>query len=91
MLDATEELVKRAMVKTKLSYDELPGSVKELLEDLKARRAQLNYKAMILSAMRRHAAGHDRKSSWTRKNKRYGFTATCPAVKLAVLVLTSLY
>lgn len=75
MLDATEELVKRAMVKARLSYDDLPGHVKDLLEDIKTRRAELNYKALILSAMKRHASGHDRKSTWTRKNKRLGFKA----------------
>ena len=83
MLDATEELVKRAMVKARLSYDDLPGHVKDLLEDLKTRRAELNYKALILSAMKRHASGHDRKHSWTRKSKRFGFKA--PGTKIAEL------
>jgi predicted metal-dependent peptidase len=72
MLDATEELAKRAMVKARLDYDSLPGSVKELLEDIKARRAELNYKQLIMSAMKRHASGHDRNHTWTRPSKRYG-------------------
>lgn len=83
MLDATEELVKRAMVKARLSYDDLPGHVKDLLEDIKTRRAELNYKALILAAMKRHAAGHDRKSTWTRKSKRFGFKA--PGTKVGDL------
>lgn len=83
MLDATEELVKRAMVKARLSYDDLPGHVKELLQDITTRRAELNYKALILSAMKKHAAGHDRKHSWTRKSKRFGFKA--PGTKIADL------
>lgn len=72
MLDATEELAKRAMVKARLEYDALPGSVKELLEDIKMRRAELNYKQLIMSAMKRHASGHDRDFTWTRPSKRYG-------------------
>lgn len=72
MLDATEELAKRAMVKARLDYDSLPGTVKELLEDIKARRAELNYKQLIMSAMKRHASGHDRDFTWTRPSKRYG-------------------
>ena len=72
MLDATEELAKRAMVKARLDYDSLPGSVKDLLEDIKARRAELNYKQLIMSAMKRHASGHDRDFTWTRPSKRYG-------------------
>lgn len=83
MLDATEELVKRAMVKARLSYDDLPGHVKDLLQDIATRRAELNYKALILAAMKRHAAGHDRKHSWTRKSKRFGFKA--PGTKIAEL------
>lgn len=72
MLDATEELAKRAMVKARLDYDSLPGTVKELLEDIKARRAELNYKQLIMQAMKRHASGHDRDFTWTRPSKRYG-------------------
>ena len=72
MLDATEDLVKRAMVKARLDYSSLPDSVKELLEDIKMRRAELNYKALIMLALKRHAAGHDRKHTWTRKSKRFG-------------------
>lgn len=83
MLDATEELVKRAMVKARLSYDDLPGHVKELLEDIKTRRAELNYKALIMSALKKHAAGHDRKNTWTRKSKRFGFKA--PGTKVGDL------
>lgn len=83
MLDATEELAKRAMVKARLDYDSLPGSIKELLEDIKSRRAELNYKALIMAAMKRHAAGHDRKHSWTRRSKRFGNKA--PGTKVGEL------
>lgn len=83
MLDATEELVKRAMVKARLSYDDLPGHVKDLLEEIKTRRADLNYKALILLAMKKHASGHNRKATWTRKNKRLGFKA--PGTKVGDL------
>ena len=83
MLDATEDLMKRAMVKARLSFDELPGHVKELLEEIKTRRAELNYKALIMSALKRHAAGHDRKHTWTRKSKRFGYKA--PGTKVGDL------
>lgn len=83
MLDATEELVKRAMVKARLSYDDLPGHVKDLLEEIKTRRAELNYKALIMAAMKKHASGHNRKNTWTRKNKRLGFKA--PGTKVGDL------
>lgn len=83
MLEATEDLVKRAMVKSRLSYDDLPGHIKELLEDIKARRAELNYKALIMLAMKRHASGHNRKHTWTRKSRRFGNKA--PGTKVGEL------
>lgn len=83
VLDATEELMKRAMVKARLDYSSLPDSVKDLLEDIKARKAELNYKALIMAALKRHAAGHDRKNSWTRKSKRFGNKA--PGTKVGDL------
>jgi len=89
MLDATEELMKRAMVKARLSYDDLPGHIKDLLEDIKTRRAELNYKALIMSALKRHASGHDRKSTWTRKSKRFGFKA--PGTKIGDLPKLRVY
>lgn len=83
MLDASEDLVKRALVKAKLDYSTLPDFVKEMLDDIKVRRAELNYKALIMQAMKRHAAGHDRKSTWTRKSKRFGNKA--PGTKVGDL------
>ena len=72
MMDATEELMKRAMQKQGLSYDDLPGHVKELLEDIKSRRAELNYRAMILSAIKKRASGFNREQTWTRQSRRFG-------------------
>ena len=72
MLEATEDLVKRAMVKQRFGYDDLPGHVKELLDHIKGRTAELNYKQMILSAMKASLPANVRKHSWTRKSKRFG-------------------
>lgn len=83
VLDATEDLVKRAMVKSSAGYDDLPANIKELLDDIKARRAELNYKALILAAIKRSASGHERKSTWSRKSRRYGNLA--PGTKVGDL------
>lgn len=72
MMDATEELVKRAMQKRGLTMDRLPGFVQELLADIEARRTELNYRQLILSAIKRHASGWHRESSWTRPSRRFG-------------------
>lgn len=75
MLDATEELVKRAVQKQGLSYDNIPQFAKDLLDSIKARRAELNYKQLILSAIKKHASGFNREHSWTRKSRRFGLKA----------------
>lgn len=71
-LDATEELIQRAMIKRSMSYDNLPGHAKELLQHIKTRRKQLDYRGMLLSAIKKHATGIDRKRTWTRPSRRYG-------------------
>lgn len=89
MLDATEELVKRAMVKQSMGYDNLPASVRELLDSIKQRRAELNYKSLILAAIKRSASGHDRTNSWTRRSRRFGNKS--PGTKDGNLPKLSLY
>lgn len=89
VLDATEDLVKRAMVKQGLGYDDLPSSIKELLDDIKSRKSELNYKGLILSAIKRSASGHDRDYSWTRRSRRFGNKA--PGTKEGALPKLSLF
>jgi predicted metal-dependent peptidase len=89
MLDATEDLIKRAMVKQKLDYSDLPGNIRELLQDIKARRAELDYRGLINSAIKKHASGHERKHSWTRKSKRFGNKA--PGTKVGDLPKLNFY
>lgn len=72
MLEATEDLVKRAMVKARFGHDELPGHIKELLEHIKQRKAELDYKRLILQAMKKSLPANFRKKSWTRKSRRFG-------------------
>lgn len=89
MLDGISDLIKRAMNKMNSSYDKIPDSVKELLDYVDTRRAELNYKALIMSAMKKHASGHDRTHTWTRKSKRFGFKA--PGTKVGELPRLELY
>lgn len=89
MLEATEDLMKRAMIKQKLSYDELPSSIRELLQEINSRKVELDYRSMILQAIKRSASGHDRKHSWTRKSRRFGNKA--PGTKVADLPKLDMY
>ena len=72
MLEATEDLVKRAQIKCRFGYDELPQHIKELLEHIKQRKAELNYKAIIMQALKASLPSNTRVNSWTRKSRRFG-------------------
>jgi len=89
LLDAAEDLMKRTMQKTSTSFSTLPKHIQELLQDIETQRAELNYKALILSAIRRHATGVDRKHTWTRKSKRFGVLA--PGTKVGNLPKLDVY
>lgn len=73
MLDATEELVKRAMQKRGLSYSNLPKYAQELLDEIDARRSELDIRKIIHSAIKRNASGFNREKTWTRRSRRYGY------------------
>lgn len=89
MLEATEDLIKRAMIKQKLDYNDLPGSIKDLLQEIKTRKSELDYRSMILLAIKKSASGHERKHTWTRKSKRFGNKA--PGTKVGDLPKLNIY
>lgn len=72
MLEATEDLVKRAMVKCRYGHDDVPGHVKELLEHIKQRKSELDYKRIIMQALKSSLPANFRVKSWTRKSRRFG-------------------
>ncbi len=72
MLEATEDLVKRAMIKSRFGHDELPGHIKELLDHIKQRKAELDYKRLIMQALKSSLPANFRVKSWTRKSRRFG-------------------
>ena len=75
MLDATEDLVRRAMQKESMSFDDLPGGVRDLLQEIDARRAELDYKRLIMSALKRSVSGANRQNTWARPSRRFGTKA----------------
>lgn len=93
MMDATEELVKRAMQKRGLTFDKVPGFIQDLLTDIGARRSELNYRQMILSAIKKHASGTDRINTWSKPSRRYGNIApgsrTGPLPKIEIFLDSS--
>lgn len=74
-LEATNELIKRALIKSNYGFDKLPDFVKETLQYIEARRAELDYKKLIMLAMKSSIKANYRVRSWTRKSRRYGTKA----------------
>jgi predicted metal-dependent peptidase len=93
MLEAMEDLVKRTMIKTNTSYNNLPSHIQKLMENMKTRKAELDYKKLILTAIKKSASGHDRKYTWSRKSRRFGNLAPGsregPLPKLRIVLDTS--
>lgn len=75
ILDATEDLIKRAMQKNSFSYSEIPTHVQELLHHIEKRRAEMNYKAILQWAIKRHASSTKLESTWSRFSRRHGSKA----------------
>lgn len=71
-LEAADDLMKRAMIKSGLGYSQLPKSIQDMLDKIKSRRAELNYKAMLLLALKASLPANVRVHSWTRKSRRFG-------------------
>jgi predicted metal-dependent peptidase len=89
MLEATEDLIKRAMIKQRCGFTDLPQSIKDLLSDIETRKVELDYKQMILSAIKRSASGHDRLHTWSRKSRRFGTKA--PGTKIGDMPKLNFY
>ena len=71
-LEATQDLIKRAMIKTNYDHTKLPDFVKDTLEYIEARKAELDYKRLIMLAMKSSLPANYRVHSWTRKSRRFG-------------------
>jgi predicted metal-dependent peptidase len=72
IIDASVELIKRAMIKANTSYSNLPGAVRDLLDYAEKRKAELNYRAILQRAMRKNMPGNTRKYTWRRESRRHG-------------------
>lgn len=83
MYDAARDVVKRTLDKVGHGYaEEVPG-IKDLLQALDEKVSKLDCKRILSEIIKRTATGVDRKTTYTRPNKRYGYTA--PGTKVGDL------
>lgn len=72
LLAATADVVKRAMTKDRTGHSVVPDSVKQLLEEIEAKIKELNYTAILLSALKKSLPSRTRRKTWKKESRRYG-------------------
>lgn len=75
MLQEAKNMIKRTLEKTIDSHDLVPGSIRDLMDQIDADLAKMNYKDILRKAIKKTITLADRESTWKRPNKRYGVYA----------------
>lgn len=89
MLKEAKKLCTRAKEKASYSHTTVPDSIKDLLDEIDALAAKLDYKRILRHAIKRTVSSTDRTATWNRPNKRYNVYA--PGTKNGNLPLLSFY
>lgn len=71
-LDATRDLIKRAIQKNSYSHSRVPDFVQDCLEKVESAIKKLNYKEILLRSLRQSLPSKDTTKSWKRPSRRYG-------------------
>lgn len=71
-LDATRDLIKRSIQKNSFSYSKIPDFIQDCLEKVDSTIKKLNYKEMLLKALRNSLPAKDTMKTWKRPSRRYG-------------------
>lgn len=74
-MQALKDLMQRALEKTKENGYSISQATREMLSEIDAKASALDYKAMLNKAIRKSLPSLDRKATWKRPNKRYGYIA----------------
>lgn len=92
-LEAMKDLFKRAMQKASMSSTQVPQSVREMLEEINAKLEKLDYKAILLSTLKKSMPSRDIRKTWKRPSRRLGDIAPGNTLgimpKIEVLIDTS--
>lgn len=71
-LDATRDLIKRALQKNSYTHSRVPGFVEDCLEKVESAIKKLNYKELLLKSLKQSLPSKDTRKTWTRPSRRYG-------------------
>jgi predicted metal-dependent peptidase len=92
-LEAVRDLMKRAMQKASNSHTKVPDSIREMLQEIDSKLAKLDYKAILLSTLKKSMPSRDIRKTWKRPSRRLGDIAQGNTIgimpKIEVLIDTS--
>ena len=93
MAEEMKGMIKRTIEKTNYGKSQVPDSIKDLLQEIESFVQNLDYKNILLNAIKKHASSSDRAGTWHKPNKRYGNiapgTTTAKQPKLIFYIDTS--
>jgi predicted metal-dependent peptidase len=92
-LKGAKDLFQRTINKSAFGHSQVPDAVKDLIKDIEARLSKIDYKRELEAAVKKSVLTGDRKGTWTRPSKRFGYysqgTKFKDAPKICVLADTS--
>lgn len=71
-MEATRDLIKRSMQKASMSGSKVPGYVQDCLDNVQSQLKKLNYKELLLRALRQSLPSKDIRKTWKRPSRRLG-------------------
>jgi predicted metal-dependent peptidase len=72
MLKKAQELIKRTIEKTVHDHSMIPGSVKDLMEEIETLLTKIDYKGILKRTIKKTLSISDREETWRKPNRRYG-------------------
>jgi predicted metal-dependent peptidase len=72
MLEEAKRVIKRTIEKSSFGHNNLPDSIKSLIEQIEAQISGINYKAILKNILKRTICSNDRENTWNKPSKRYG-------------------
>ena len=71
-MEATRDLIKRSMQKASFSGTKVPGHIQDCLEEISSALKKLNYKELLMRALRQSLPSKDTRKTWKRPSRRLG-------------------
>lgn len=71
-LEEAKKIIQRTIDKTAFGHDKIPIEVRDYLKDIDAHLNNINYKAILKTAIKKTLTACDRKYTWNKPSKRYG-------------------